>query len=134
MVDLDDSDGHALHIDIPGNEFRIRPHLTEQVCLGRREVCYPLKHAYDKANLTLEGQRSAMGENCWIETDAIGVPTVTHKFQKEDISVPEKSDKAVEIERVIASDRLKRLLADESDVSPELDQESDGEEALGGGP
>ena len=60
------------------------------------------------------------------------MPTVTHYFQKDDISAPEKSDQAVEIERVTASNRLKRLLADESDVIPELGQESDGEEASGG--
>ena len=95
-------------------------------------ICHSLKHAYDKANFTLEGQRSAMGESCWIETDAFGAPTVTHKFQKEDISVPEKSDEAVEIERVIAPNRFKRLIADEPDVIPELNQESDAEEDLGG--
>ena len=102
------------------------------MCLGKRGVCYPLKHVYDKANLILEGQISAMDENCNVVTDAFGVPTVIHKIQKEDTSVPEKSDQVIEIERMVASNRFKRLPADEPDAIPEPDQESDGEEAFGG--
>ena len=54
------------------------------------------------------------------------------KFQKDDISVDVKSDAAVDFERTIASKRLKKLITDMPDVTPELEEESDGAEALGG--
>ena len=36
VADLEDFVGQSLHIDTPGNKFRIQPHITEQVCLGKR--------------------------------------------------------------------------------------------------
>ena len=99
--------------------------------LGKEGVCHPLKHTYDIANLTLVGQASAVDESYTVETDVFGVPTVTHKFDKTDVPIGEKSDKVFEIERRLASKRLRQLIADNPDVIPELDEGSDGEENPG---
>ena len=59
VADLEDFVGLSSHIDAPGSQYRLRPHITEQVHLGDRGVCSPFKKAYDTTNMTLEGRRSA---------------------------------------------------------------------------
>ena len=48
-------------LDVYASEKKcvIRPHITEQIRLGKRGVCFPLKPKYDKVNLTLEGQEAS---------------------------------------------------------------------------
>ena len=75
MADLDDFIGANFDVDSAGTEFRIHPHVTERVDLGRRGICFPLKPSYDRANETLSGLSDAYG----IRKDApLMVPTMTN--------------------------------------------------------
>jgi len=55
VADLIDFCGKSLDRDAISSEYRVYPHVTEQVNLGKRGVCYPLKPRYDKTNMTLDG-------------------------------------------------------------------------------
>ena len=79
VADLSDFIGKSLHEDAEAKDFRIWPHITEQVKLGSRGVCFPLKPRYDKANLTLDGVESHA-------QDGFGVPLGPTKFVKSDFS------------------------------------------------
>ena len=59
VADIDDFVGANLDVDAAGTEFRIHPHVTEQVDLGKRGICYPLKPRYERANMTLDGREAA---------------------------------------------------------------------------
>lgn len=109
VVDIVDT---SLQVDTPGNEFRVRPHITEQVCLGKR-VCYPSQSGYDKANMIFGGQESVIGRHRWLRTHDFGFPFVTRKLEEQDAFVPEKSDEALEIDCYIMLERLGQPISDD---------------------
>jgi hypothetical protein len=131
ILDLDDFIGQSLHIDTPGSEYRVYPHLTEQIRLGKRGVCYPLKDVYDRANLTLEG-RGSIEEYHHVTHDIFGVPSVTCRVQGGDLEVPERSEEVLKIDRQLASARLREVISENPEAIIMLEEGSDGEEHLGG--
>ena len=77
VADLDDFVNSNFDWDAPGSDFRIYPHITERVDLGKRGVCFPLKPAYERANETLKGRKDAddvrEGGPLYPSTDEFGV-------------------------------------------------------------
>ena len=132
VADIDDFIGASLSIDTPGTEWRLHPHLTEQIRLGKRGVCFPLKPVYDRANLTLEGRAATLGEYHLVEHDAYGVPTVSNKVQAADVSEPERSEEVLKVDRELGSKRLQEVIEENPDAIIMLEEDSDGEDALGG--
>ena len=130
VADITDFIGNSLHIDTPGNEFRIFPHLTEQIRLGKRGICFPLKNTYDRVNLTLEGNASALGEEYWVNYDQFGVPAVVHKMTKADIEEPEPSEEVEKINKDLEKSRLMDAVNDDPEVMSMLENPSSGEEEI----
>ena len=44
VADIESFVGQSLHIDAAGAEYRVKPHVTEQIRLGKRGLCDPLKN------------------------------------------------------------------------------------------
>ena len=59
IADLDDFVGQNFDVDAAGSDYRVFPHVTERVDLGKRGVCFPLKPACDRANQSLDGRADA---------------------------------------------------------------------------
>ena len=82
VQDLDTFIDMPLDAEASSTECYVHPHITEQVRLGARGICFPLKPAYDRANLTLDGRQSS--SNHW-KYDSFGVPE-TCQFSEADAS------------------------------------------------
>ena len=98
VADLSDYVGKSLDRDARGADHYIRPHHTEQVVLGRRGICFPLKNKYDRANKTLEAQDAMYREFNQIEYDEFGHPNM-FRFTEQDAAVPDKTPEINKIER-----------------------------------
>ena len=59
VADLDDFVNANLDWDAPGSDFRIYPHITERVDLGKQGVCFPCKPACERASGTLKGREDS---------------------------------------------------------------------------
>ena len=132
VADIEDFVGNNMHIDATGAEFRVKPHITEQIRLGKRGVCFPLKNAYDRANLTLEGQEGAIGEHHHVTHDLYGVPNVMHKLKETDFEEPDATEEVEKVNRQLALQRVKKEIDENPDALMALEEGSDEEEFLGG--
>ena len=80
VVDLSDFAGKKLGQDTPGHEFRMFPHVTEQVKMTEDGIHFPLKERYKWSNQTLNG----------IE-DSLAIPSPVHEGDA--LSAEVKEDK-----------------------------------------
>ena len=79
-----------LHIYTSETGCWLQPHITEQVCLGSKEYCWPLRPKYERCNTTLEGAEEDPSK-VW-QYDVFGVPTAKSKFTKEEFEASEKDN------------------------------------------
>ena len=81
VADIDDFTGRCLAQETSYTEFKIRPHITSRVTLGKRGIHFPCKARYEWYNHTLEG-RDAFWECAPKEPLIDGLP---HDEEKRDL-------------------------------------------------
>jgi len=138
VADIEAFIGKSLGIDEPGAQYRIWPHFTEQVCLGKRGVCFPLKTKYDRLAMTIDGVDAQSDQTAHIEVDEFGVTSITKATQTFDVEVDEPTDEVRAVNERLAkvaeqtiTDQVISEIGDDSDIPALLDNSSSEDENLG---
>ena len=122
VADIEDFIGKSMARDAKGTDHYIRPHHTDQVVLGRRGICFPLKNKYDRANMTIEAQDAMYNEINQLEYDEYGHPDL-FRLTKHDAAAPEKTPAIELIERELEAQKLIDYIDGEAEILTEAETE-----------
>ena len=89
VADLDTFVDMPLDIYAPETKWWLQPHITEQVKLGRRGICFPLKPKYDSVNETYRGREASNADRY----DEFGVLVASARFTADNAETEKNAEK-----------------------------------------